>query len=100
MTGGLTVAGGAALVTGAAKLGTVLKGAGAITQIAKLGGVTVKSVTAAMSASKAVGLGLGLSKAGTFLAASMAAHPVGWAIGAIVVGALAVSAIAGAVRNS
>jgi len=53
-----------------------------------------------MKGAKAVGLGLGLGKTGTFLAASMAAHPVGWAVGAIVVGALAVSAIAGAVRNS
>jgi hypothetical protein len=100
VSGALTVAGGGALVVGAAKLGTVLKGAGAISQIAKLGGVTVKSVTTAMSGAKAVGVGLGLGKVGTFLAASMAAHPVGWAIGAIVVGALAVSAISGAVRNS
>jgi hypothetical protein len=108
------------LATGAIGVGT---GAVAIGGVAKLAGVVKASAalrtayTTATVASRAMGsapllsafakvapagkLALaGLGKMGGFLATSMAAHPVGWAIGAIVVAGLLTATVAGAVRNS
>lgn len=108
------------LATGAIGLGT---GAVAIAGIAKLAGVVKASAalrTAYMTAtvaSRAMGsapllsvfskvapagkLALaGVGKVGSLVATSMAAHPVGWAIGAIVVGSLLVAGVAGAISAS
>ena len=94
--GSLGVAGGATLLSGAIKLGAVVKGAGALARTAKVAGTTVKAISAA---SKGVILA-GLGTKGAFIATSMALHPVGWAIGAIVVGSLIVAGVATAIRNN
>jgi hypothetical protein len=106
-TGAIGLGTGAVAISGIVKLAGVIKAAGVISSLAAGVGVVGQSTAAAsalafapMAAGKTIAAGLGLGKVGSLLAASMATHPVGWTIGAIVVGGLLVAGIAGAIRNS
>jgi hypothetical protein len=100
ISGGTAAGIGAVAITGLTKLGggiataiPVLKAAGVGTYFAAAGAGTFKGAIGLLGGFKAAGLG-------GMLAASMMTNPVGWTIGAVVVGAMAIGAIAGAVRQS
>jgi len=106
VTGAVGLGTGAVAISGVAKLAGVVKAAGAISSMAAGVGVVGQSTAAAsalafapIAAGKTIATGLGLGKVGALLAASMATNPVGWAIGAIVVGSLVVAGVTTAVRN-
>lgn len=108
-TGALTVGGGTAVTAGLVKFGVGL--ASAAGTLAKVGAATLfpQMITTASGAVISAGtfkgaiaaLG-GLKAAGLsgVVAAGFATNPVGWTIGAVVVGALVIGAIAGAIRNA
>lgn len=100
------------LGTGAVALGGVVKLAGVVKASAALRTAYMAATVASRAAGSAPLLSVfakvapagklalaGLGKVGGLVATSMAAHPVGWAIGAIVVGSLLVATIAGATRK-
>ena len=94
--GSLGIAGiGVAKLVGSISAGLGASGIGAL----KVAGISKASVVG-FSGLKAMAAAGGAGKVGAFLAASMVTNPVGWTIGAVIVGALAVGLIAGAVRNS
>jgi len=95
VTGGLSVGGLGLAGAGVIKSAAIIKTASALGTVAASTGKTVAAI-AASGAGKTFLLG-GLGKVGTAAAISMAAHPVGWAIGAIavglIVGGLVISAL-------
>jgi hypothetical protein len=100
--GSLGVAGGATLLSGAVKLGGVFKGVSALASLKTATGATstLAGVVKGLGGAKAAAATLGVGKVGGFLAVSMSLHPVGWAVGALVVGSLIVAGVATAVRNN
>lgn len=94
--GGLGIAGtGVAKLVGSISAGLGASGIGAL----KVAGVS-KASAVGFSGLKAMAVAGGAGKVGALVAAGLATNPVGWAIGAVIVGVLAVGLIAGAIRTA
>jgi hypothetical protein len=98
VTAGVGVGAVGAAGAGIIKTASIVKGASALATVAAGTGKTAAAV-AASGAGKSLILGsLGLGKIGTAAAVSMAAHPIGWAIGALAVGLIIGGLIYSAVK--
>jgi hypothetical protein len=106
-TGAIATGTGAVAIGGVVKLAGVVKASSALRSAymaatvasRAMGSAPLLSAFAKVAPAGKLALA-GLGKVGGMVATSMALHPVGWAIGAIVVGSLLVATIAGAARNS
>jgi hypothetical protein len=99
VTGAIGLGTGAVAIGGVSKLVAGVKLSTAV--LAGATGAAKSAITlAGFSGAKAVLATAGIKGVGGIVAASFATNPVGWAIGAFVVGTLVVAGIATAVRNN
>jgi hypothetical protein len=98
-TGALGAAGLGITAVGVAKLAASIKVGTAV--LAGATGAAQSAITlGGFAGAKAVLAGAGVKGVGGLIAAGFATNPVGWTIGAVIVGALAVGVISTAIKNN